>query len=442
MQIPVDFLALLLAGMSAYILRFSTLVQTVKPVQFILPVEQYFFITVAISGIALLILGLNHLYLQNKVSFASEMGKIVQAMTVTFMLIIVYMFFVRENFSSRFIILFAWIFSIAYLLTARIITRKIKTLLYKNGIGTYRTIILGNTHSQKILVQEYQKKVHHGIQIIKTLLPQENIIKEISEVDFDMLIITDPKISRTVQSSLIDYCHSNYIQYKYIAGDFESKVQNTRVESIAGIPIIEVLRTPLTGWNRIFKRLFDIIVSIICIIITSPIMFVTAVLVYFDSKGPIFADTPPRAGLHGKPFKMFKFRSMYTGAHNDQAKLKSERAGLFKMKNDPRVTRVGKFIRKTSIDELPQFFNVLIGNMSMVGPRPHFLSEYTKEQLKVLDIKPGVTGLAQISGRNDLKFEDEIKLDQSYIENWNFWLDVWIFVKTPIVLVTKINKTY
>jgi lipopolysaccharide/colanic/teichoic acid biosynthesis glycosyltransferase len=180
------------------------------------------------------------------------------------------------------------------------------------------------------------------------------------------------------------------------------------------------------------------------LIILSPLFLILSLIIKIDSAGPVFAQLE-RIGEGGEKFVLFKFRSMIRDAHQLKKNLiaLNERndGPLFKIKNDPRITRFGRFLRKTSLDELPQLFNVIKGEMSLVGPRPHEpeeVAKYQKHHRKVLTIKPGITGLAQISGRSDLNFEEEVKLDTYYIENWSLKLDIQIIIKTPfIVLTTK-----
>lgn len=440
LQLPIDYIMLLIAGAVAYELRYLSISTQVRPVTFDLPFTYYFILISIISTAWILIFAWFGLYTSRQLKFTQELSKIVQATSMSMMLVIVYMFFVRELFSSRFIVLTAWLLSILFVITGRLLLRYIKKSLYKKGIEVSRVLIIGKTRVTDILSHEYQTHQSHGVHIIDTLDKNSDIISSLHNYAIDGIIQTDPTISRSISSQIIDYCEDNHIFYKYVAGDFESKTTNTEVHTIAGIPLIELKRTPLAGWGRIIKRLTDIIGALVGILIFSPLMLLTAILIKIDSAGPIFADTPKRAGQFGKEFRMYKFRSMYTGAHKDQSKVESTREGLFKNENDPRRTRIGKYIRKVSIDEIPQFFNVLIGNMSLVGPRPHFLNEYKKEQLNVLDIKPGITGISQISGRSDLTFSEEVQLDNYYIENWSFWLDLWILLKTPIIVFTKIKS--
>ncbi len=207
------------------------------------------------------------------------------------------------------------------------------------------------------------------------------------------------------------------------------------------------------SYQKKIKRVFDIIASIILLIIFSPISILTAIAIRLDSPGPILADVPERIGEKGTKFKMYKFRSMISNAHyalrTDPRfkKLFSEyKKGSYKLKKDPRITRVGKFIRKHSIDEIPQFLNVFKGEMSLVGPRAYYpdelenqLKEYphTKKLVnKVLSVKPGITGLWQVSGRSEVNFDKRIEIDAEYVDNISLWKDLQIIFRTPIVMVS------
>lgn len=190
---------------------------------------------------------------------------------------------------------------------------------------------------------------------------------------------------------------------------------------------------------EVSKRALDVIASFLGLVILSPILLIVAILIKLESKGPaIFSQS--RIGLNGKEFKMYKFRSMVQNAEELKEKLakQNEMSGpMFKIKNDPRVTKVGKFIRKTSIDELPQLFNILKGDMTLVGPRPSLPREVEKFEswmLKRLEVKPGLTCYWQVSGRNNIDFYDWMKLDLKYVNDMNFWLDIKLIFKTVAVL--------
>ena len=232
-----------------------------------------------------------------------------------------------------------------------------------------------------------------------------------------------------------------------------AKVLKTEVSEIAGIPIVMVKRTTLDGWGRIIKRIFDIIFSLFFIIILSPLLILIMIIIKLDSRGPVIYKNE-RVFKNGV-FKLFKFRSMIleycVGDQygKDQAlelekkliEQNNTKSGpVYKIAADPRLTKVGRFLRRWSIDESPQLFNVLWGRMSLVGPRPHQpreVAKYERRHKKVLTIKPGITGLAQISGRSDLSFEDEVKLDSYYIENWSLALDLSILLRTPLAVLRK-----
>ena len=211
--------------------------------------------------------------------------------------------------------------------------------------------------------------------------------------------------------------------------------QRLHSRPVAGMAMFEVVKPQYSRANSLIKRGFDIIFSLAALLAISPVMVVTAVAVRMTSAGPTFYRSE-RIGMDGVPFRMTKFRSMFVDAEARMPALIAANGGnvmFFKMKNDPRVTKVGKLLRKFSIDELPQFFDVLRGDMSVVGPRPQVRREvdsYDDLVSRRLMVKPGLTGLWQISGRSDLEAEDAIRLDLTYVENWSLWRDVIIIVKT------------
>lgn len=203
----------------------------------------------------------------------------------------------------------------------------------------------------------------------------------------------------------------------------------------------------------LFKRVFDIIFSIILLILFSPIILITIIAIKINSPGPIFADTPPRVGKNGKQFRMYKFRSMVQNAHDiltSDPKYKHlfeeyKKSG-YKLRNDPRITKVGRFIRKYSIDEMPQFINVLAGDMSIVGPRAYYQDElrdqqkkfpHTKDAVKiVLSVKPGITGVWQVTGRSDINFDKRIQLDADYAKKRSIWYDLYLVFRTPFAMLS------
>ena len=205
---------------------------------------------------------------------------------------------------------------------------------------------------------------------------------------------------------------------------------------------------------KVFTRILDIIISIFAIIIFSPLMIFVAIAIKLESKGPIFADVPHRVGLHYRPFRFYKFRSMIVNAHNiiredpKYKKLYDEyRNNNYKLESDPRVTGVGRFIRKYSIDEIPQFFNVFLGDMSLVGPRAYYFDElefyiksnpaYKNDIVEITNIKPGITGVWQISGRSKISFDKRIAIDLEYSRSKSIRKNLIILFKTPFAVLSK-----
>ncbi len=216
------------------------------------------------------------------------------------------------------------------------------------------------------------------------------------------------------------------------------------------MPYVEVQKSKA---YELAKRTIDVVSSIIILIVFSPIILLVAVAIKLDSKGPILADTPERVGQNGRLFKMFKFRSMIPNAHiilredPEFASLYEQyKKGSYKLKNDPRITRVGRFIRKHSLDEAPQLFNVLKGDMSLVGPRAYYPDELREQQKKypetkdavkvVLSVKPGVTGLWQVSGRSEINFDKRIEMDANYVRRRSILYDIWLMLRTPSAVIT------
>ncbi|HZG86170.1 sugar transferase [Paenibacillus sp.] len=233
------------------------------------------------------------------------------------------------------------------------------------------------------------------------------------------------------------------VQIKVIPEMYDYLPGTVNYEKNDAFPYMEFYKSPLRGMKFYGKRLFDIIVSLIGIILCLPVFSVIALLIKLDSKGPVIFKQK-RIGQHGVPFQMYKFRSMVVDAEELKAKLVSQNEAdgpVFKIKSDPRVTRVGHFIRKYSLDELPQLFNVLFGSMSLIGPRPPLpqeVEQYSDHQWRRLDLLPGITGLWQVSGRSDLSFEEWVSLDIYYIQHWSFGLDLKILLRTvPVVLFSK-----
>lgn len=465
LKIPLDYITLVLAGIFAYWIRFGQTVQGVRPVTFELPFNNYIYFVIISAAAWILFFAAAGLYSFYRRKIVDEISKIILACSAGMTAVIIYMFFIRELFSSRFIVLIAWGLSILMVILVRGILRKIFAATLSRGFGVHHVVVVGNDKNTAELIAAFKAEPSLGYKVIAQIKDfeesdKETLLKLHEKQVIDELIQADSSLSRKISSSLLDFCNENNIIFKYAAGQFEARTTNVEVHMIAGVPIVEIRKTRLDGWGKIIKRLIDLLFSSIALLILSPFMILLAILIRLEDWGPAIYKNE-RVSKNGK-FNVYKFRSMFvkycTGKqfekYTDQKavlayeeeliKKQSERKGpVYKILKDPRRTVIGRFIEKTSLDELPQFINVLIGNMSLVGPRPHQpreVAKYEKHQKRVLDIKPGVTGLAQISGRSDLDFNEEVKLDIYYIENWSLKLDFWILLKTPWVVFRRKSK--
>ncbi len=458
--VPLDFLMIVLAGISAYYIRFAETVTDIRPVIFELQFKPYLqsvFLVAFLWLIVFALAGLYHIATSRKI--VKEFYRVVLACSTGFMLVVILIFVRAELFNSRFIVLAAWVLAIFYVSIARALIRWLQRSLLSVGVGVHKIILVGNSKTADNLVHEFSKSKMSGFEVIKrvrdfSIKTAEELADFIKDKEVDEIIQSDPNLSKAEVLRLHDFSDDHHITFKYAADLLGAKVLKTEVNEIAGIPIVEVKKTPLEGWGRIAKRIMDIIGSIFFIILFSPILILTALAIKLDSRGPIFYKNE-RVSKQGT-FKVLKFRSMlvqhcvgeeygdmekaldYENKLINKQNTKEGSSPVYKIGNDPRITRVGRFIRRWSIDELPQFFNVLSGNMSLVGPRPHQpreVAKYEHHHRKVLSIKPGITGLAQTSGRSDLSFEEEVKLDTYYIENWSLLFDLAILLRTPLAIL-------
>lgn len=446
-MVPVDYFTVVLAGIFAYNLRFVEFFTDIKPIVTEIVFSQYIKFVFVVPFVFLLIFAMSGLYtIRNTRRLLDEVTSIFIASTASIAIVIIFIFFQRELFSSRFIILSAWVLSFVFVTAGRLIVRAVQRSLLKRDIGLHNVILIGDDKTTDDIAKQIYQRPSLGYRIIArfpsfTEDAKKELDSRVQTEVFDELIQADTSLTKDEVLEMRNFCNDHHLTYKYATDLFEVQPTHIEINTVAGIPIIEVKRTKLDGWGRIIKRTFDIFCASFLLFVLSPLLILVSLFVMIDSSGGILVKLE-RIGEKGKEFTLYKFRSMVKNAHQMKKDLvdKNERADgpLFKIKNDPRVTRVGRFIRKTSLDEFPQLINVIRGEISLVGPRPHEpeeVSRYERWHKKLLTIKPGITGLAQISGRSDLKFEDEAKLDIYYIENWSFKLDLQILFKTPWVVL-------
>ena len=440
LRLPVDFLMLITAGVSTYFLR-TEILSAFRPVlfEFRLPFARYFYLVLFVSLIFTASYAVSGLYsLKIRRGLLDELLKIISASSAGVMIIIIYVFLRQELFDSRFLVLGGWFFAIIFVFIGRILVFLTqKFYVSKRNFGIHNVIVIGNDELANAIIGKINGDPSYGYRLLKHAnSPDLNMIKEAKADGLpDEIILTNPNFPEEDILELIDFCHENYIVFKYVPNIYKTLTANFDIDVVARFPLIELKRTRLDGWGKVAKRTLDILASIAGLTLLAPVFIAVAAAVKLDSRGPALVRL--KRISRNKEFGLLKFRSMVENAEELKASLAmfNERKDgpLFKMKDDPRITKTGRFIRKYRIDELPQLWNVLNGDISLVGPRPHQpdeISRYQKHHKKVLAIKAGATGLAQASGSSDLPFEQEVALDTFYVENWSLWLDFKVVAKT------------
>lgn len=458
-QVPMDFLMIVLAAISAYFLRGLELFQPYVSRVFNLSFTDYLHFSYIVAPFFIFILAIEGMYtMRSTRRFWQEVYGVTRAITLGLIILMIAVFLKREWFSSRFVILVGWALAVSYVILARYIIQRIqKWLLVNRGVGVHRILLIGVNEKMNTLKRLLTRDKKLGYRVVDQIETASVIrVKAIREErGIDEIVVGDSSLTDDEQAKLFDFCQINNITYKYLP----TALQTSRfsMQIFNGEPIIEFQHTPLDGWGRVLKRGFDLIAGLGLTILFSPIMLIIALCIKIeDPNGPIIYKNE-RIGENGKKFFVYKFRYMLwkyciTDENPDlkeaiafEKKLIEERnvrkgGILYKIKDDPRRMKIGAIIERFSLDEFPQFFNVLKGDMSLAGPRPHQereVARYSEYHRRLLTIKPGVTGMAQISGRSDLAFEDEYLLDVFYIENWSLWLDVIICFKTAGALLRR-----
>ncbi|MUL63762.1 UDP-phosphate galactose phosphotransferase [Mycobacterium sp. CBMA 234] len=350
------------------------------------------------------------------------------------------------------------------LIGTRMLWRHITSTQRQLGLNQDRLLIVGATSAAHDIATEFAKDPWAGYHIVGICTPlgPTHPDEVLTVAGSDIPIVgTDEAILNAVSRTGVDTValaathHLRPTDIRRLMWELDElgvdlmvapgliDITNQRLTSrpVAGMAIFEIAKPQYSRANSLIKRTFDLVFTVVALAAIAPVMLIAALAVKITSPGPIFYKSE-RIGIDGKPFRMIKFRSMYADADARQADLVDANGGnavFFKIKDDPRVTKVGKIIRKFSIDELPQFFNVLIGDMSVVGPRPQVRREvdtYDDLVSRRLAVKPGLTGLWQISGRSDLEVDDALRLDLTYVENWSLSQDILIIAKTIRTVLT------
>ncbi len=458
--LPLDFLALLGAAVSAYALRFSPYFIGIRPIITEIPFPQYLASATGFALLWMLLFAMAGLYSMRQRRAWNTLGRVFISCLAGIMLLIAIVFFSRALDTSRFVIAAVFGFAVIYVSLARLALRAFRRILFRGRIGHEQIALVGSSRAAMDIAMLYKQHPELGWTIVKQYKTWNEATKKdlrdlASKHKIDTVLLAEPELNRTDALELIGLAEEFHLGFRYLADLFSATFTNVEMDTFGGVPVISVKRTKLDGWGRIFKRLFDIVASSILILITSPLIIFSTIALWIEDGLPVFFLNE-RVGERGNLFRLMKLRSMWR-RYSIGPQFKKQKAALkieqelikeksikegpvYKIADDPRVTPVGHFIRRWSIDELPQFINVFKGDMSLVGPRPHQpreVANYLPHHRRVLAIKPGITGLAQISGRSDLDFEDEVRLDAWYIENWSPALDLYILIKTPMAVINK-----
>lgn len=424
------------------------------------PVDEYFVLTLWFALLLVLVFTFFGLYqLKNTEGPLRESTRVFVYSLIWILLIIAYFFIFRQVFFSRLVLGFSYFITIALLWNARMLLHLSERLLLKAGIGQRNVLIIGaNKITSRMLkalrrdphykLVGYMNEVDYPLPNLKRLGKLRDMEKVVQAYDIEEIIQTSQNLSDVEARDILEFCREHHLEYYFVPDLLELDRSNVEVEPVAGLPLIHMKPTALDGWGKVFKRSSDIVAAAAGLIALSPLFLLVSIGIKLDSKGPILFskldDGSPalRVGQGGKLFKFYKFRTMQDKSHNlrfsELAEHSHRKGPLMKIKNDPRITHFGRFLRRSSIDELPQLWNVLIGNMSLVGPRPHLPEEvanYEKHHKFLLTIKPGVTGVSQVNGRSDLDFEKEVRLDTYYIKQWSPLLDLKVLLKTVWVVL-------
>lgn len=371
----------------------------------------------------------------------------------------------KSIFPARLVVVYALLGSFLLLLFEREVLRLIRGLSYRFGHGIRRVLIVGNSDATYDIARNLANTKSSGYKIVAIAGPAkvvpeglgihhyssvESALKQIKRLRISTIIQTDLYDSTDRNQRVLNAAQTNHINYSFIPGEPEFYAGKNTVDVFLGYPIISVSQTPLIGWGAIAKAIFDRVAALLIVIVLSPVFLVIIILQKLLDPGPLFY-TSKRLSRFSHPVNLIKFRSMRhrTTAHLDAAEefrqmgredLAVEYEKNRKVTNDPRVTKFGQFLRDTSLDELPQLFNVLRGDLSLVGPRPILPQEAKFSPTKTAllhSVKSGVTGLWQVSGRSNLSFEERIELELFYARNWSFWMDIRILFKTIAVVFRR-----
>jgi exopolysaccharide biosynthesis polyprenyl glycosylphosphotransferase len=453
-----DLAAANLAFVVAWYLRYELMLGgDVEPFDY-LPYEVYAPPGLALGGLLVVIFALRSLYRRHQAAFWLDDAFSILGLTgFAVMLLFAATTMVRYPASSRLVFVFVWVLTTVFATLGRVLVQVCCGWLYRHNVGTERVVVVGDNLIGRMVMQGIAAQPHLGLTIVgfvaderdddfgrfRYLGPVEAIDQVCREHRVDQVVIALPSTSHELQLKMVEHCRQANVGFKLVPDLFEMSLSRIDLDTVSGVPLIGLKEVSIEGWDLLRKRVLDLTLTLVALIPLGLLMGLVAALVRLDSPGPIIYRQT-RIGKGGQPFTIFKFRSMRDGADRELGGLlaDNEQEGpIFKQRNDPRMTRAGRLIRRASLDELPQLFNVLRGEMSLVGPRPPLPREvelYEAWHRKRLQVAPGLTGLWQVSGRSNVNFEEMVMFDLTYVQNWSIGLDLSILIRTlPAVIYAR-----
>ena len=389
---------------------------------------------------------------RRQISWFDEFYAIVTGTATGTIIMIVFIFLYRPSFYSRIIFIYAGILIVILLGAGRLFKVVLVGHMRRRGIGTARVVIVGAGEVARTVMRAAVANPECGFRIIgflddnpvkgetdigrfKALGSIDNLSDVVKEQSIDEVIITLPWQYHRKIISIMAHCERENARVRIVPDLFQMTIARMEIEEVAGVPMIGIREVSISGLNQLIKRTIDLAFAGLILAVAAPLMGLLALMIKLESPGPVLFRQE-RVGKNKERFTLYKFRSMVEGAEQQQEALKTlnEADGpLFKIKADPRMTNMGKWLRRFSLDELPQLYNVMRGEMSLIGPRPPVPAEveqYQEWHKRRLEVAPGLTGLWQVKGRSELTFDEMALLDIYYVENWSLGLDTKILLQT------------
>lgn len=452
-----DIILIIVAFALAYWIRYEA--------QWIVPVDEVNFVPLdAYTGAVILLILLlpisykiEGVYDQRReASWLDEVYAILSGTLIAIAALVFFFFYFRPQAYSRLMLVYLFLLVLVLVSLSRLVLRTILGQLRRRGIGVERVLIVGAGEVGRTVMRNIVAQPELGYQIVgfvdddpeppptigrfHMLGRTQDLPAILRQHRVDQVIVTLPWQSHRQVMQVIADCERAEVHTRIVPDLFQLSLSRVQIDTLNGVPLIGMKEPSIRGWNLALKRLIDVINAGILLLLSAPLLGLIALLIKWDSPGPVLFRQQ-RVGRAGQIFTLYKFRSMRVGAEQEQHQLAAynEASGpLFKMRQDPRLTRVGRWLRRLSLDELPQLINVLRGEMSLVGPRPAVPAEVAQYQdwhRRRLEVSPGMTGLWQVSGRSELTFDEMVMLDLFYAENWSLGLDFKILLRTIPTLI-------